>query len=143
MSVFDGLHTIINNLFSVKDPNACALYVALKGVEIMKGLDEVKVLSDKYESEGVKKGAIGSIILYEIRYNMFEVVFSLPDGRDYAQITIHVSDLELVRDAGLTDDDILEGLPGQDPAWWCKVEDGFILNLKGEKKNKIAYDYDS
>ena len=29
----------------------------------MKGLDEVKVLSDKYESEGVKKGAIGTIIL--------------------------------------------------------------------------------
>ena len=109
----------------------------------MKGLDEVRVLTDKYESEGVKKGAIGTIILYEIRYNMFEVVFSLPDGRDYAQITIHIRDLELVVDLGYPDDAILEGLPGQNPAWWCKVENGFILNLKGEKKNKIAYDYDS
>ena len=109
----------------------------------MKHLDEVRVISNKYESKGVKKGAIGTIILEEIRYNTFEVVFSHPDGRDYAMIPIHIRDLELVRDAGLTDADILEGLPGQNPAWWCKVENGFILNLKGEKKNKIAYDYNS
>ena len=109
----------------------------------MKIFDDVKILSDEYESQGVKKGAIGTIILEEIRYNTFEVVFHRPDGTDYAMIPIHVKDLELVVDLGYPDDAILEGLPGQDPAWWCKVEDGFILNLKGEKKNKIAYDYDS
>ena len=26
---------------------------------------------------------------------------------------------------------------------WCKVEDGYIINLKGEKKNKIPFDYES
>jgi len=26
---------------------------------------------------------------------------------------------------------------------WCKVEEGFILNLEGKKKNTIAYDYNS
>lgn len=26
---------------------------------------------------------------------------------------------------------------------WCIVEDGFIKNLNGDKKNKIAYDYES
>jgi len=37
----------------------------------------------------------------------------------------------------------LEDLPGNDPNWWCKVEDGYITNLKGERKNKIPYDYNS
>lgn len=49
----------------------------------------------------------------------------------------------LVASRGPSDEDILEDLPGHDPAWWCKVEDGYILNLKGERKNKIPYDYDS
>ena len=43
----------------------------------------------------------------------------------------------------LTDAEIQESLPKQDPRWWCKVENGFIMNLLGEKKNKIPYDYDS
>lgn len=38
---------------------------------------------------------------------------------------------------------ILDELPKNNPKWWCKVEDGFIVNLLGEKKNKIAYDYNS
>ena len=109
----------------------------------MKYLDEVKVLTDKYESQGVKKGAIGTIILSEMRYNMFEVVFSYEDGRDYATIEIHVKDLEVVKSSAITDEDILEDLPGKNPSWWCKVENGYIINLKGERKNKIAYDYDS
>lgn len=29
------------------------------------------------------------------------------------------------------------------PKWWCKVEDGYIMNLLGEKKNKISFAYDS
>ena len=43
----------------------------------------------------------------------------------------------------LTDDDILEDLPQNAPRWWCKVEDGYILNLLGEKKNKEPYKYNS
>jgi len=109
----------------------------------MKWLDEVKVLTDKYEIEGVKRGAIGTIIMSEIRYNKYEVVFSHKDGRDYATIEIHVGDLEVVRSSNITDEDILEDLPKHDPKWWCKLEDGYIVNLKGERKNKIPYDYDS
>ena len=33
----------------------------------MKYLDEVRVLTDAYESQGVKKGDVGTIILSEIR----------------------------------------------------------------------------
>lgn len=109
----------------------------------MKWLDEVKVLTDKYESEGVKKGAIGTIIMSEIRRNKYEVAFSDKDGRDYAMIEIFVGDLEVVKSSDITDEDILEDLPGRNPDWWCKAEDGYILNLKGERKNKIPYDYNS
>lgn len=111
----------------------------------MKWLDDVRVTVSKkeYEEQGVFEGAVGTIIFAEIRHNQFEVVFSRPDGSDYAEIDINVADLELVKDNGLTDEEILEDLPEHDPHWWCKVENGFILNLLGDKKNKIAYDYDS
>ena len=100
----------------------------------MKWLDEVKALTDKYESEGVKKGAIGTIIFAWLRNDEYEVVFSNKDGSDYAEIMIHVSDLEVVKSSNMTDEDILEDLPLHDPGWWCKVENGFIYNLKGEQK---------
>lgn len=109
----------------------------------MKWLDEVRVTSDRYENRGIKKGDIGTIILSEIRELAFEVAFTYPDGYDDELIEIYVGDLELVRDIGLTDESILEDLPGHDPNWWCKVENGYILNLKGERKNKIPYDYKS
>ena len=109
----------------------------------MKWLDEVKVLTDKYENEGVKKGAIGTIIFAWLRNDKYEVVFNNSDGSDYAEILIHVSDLEVVKSSNMTDMDILEDLPGRNPKWWCKVENGYILNLKGERKNKIPYDYNS
>lgn len=109
----------------------------------MKWLDEVRVTTDKYESEGVKKGDVGTIILSEIRSNAYEVVFSNEDGGDYAETEIFVGDLEEVASSDVTDEDILEDLPGRNPAWWCKVENGYITNLKGEKKNKIPYDYES
>ena len=109
----------------------------------MKWLDEVRVTSDKYENRGIKKGDIGTIILSEIRELAFEVAFTYPGGYDDELIEIYVGDLELVRDIGLTNEDILEDLPGHDPNWWCKVENGYILNLKGERKNKIPYDYKS
>ena len=109
----------------------------------MKWLDEVKVLTDKYESYGVKKGAIGTIIMSEIRYNQYEIEFCDKNGRDYAMIEVFVGDLEVVRSSDITDTDILEDLPGHNPNWWCKVENGYIVNLKGERKNKIPYDYNS
>ena len=109
----------------------------------MKWLDEVKVVTDKYKGEGAKKGAIGTIIMSEIRSNKYEVVFSDKEGRDYAEIEIFVGDLEVVKSSDVEDEDILEDLPGHNPAWWCKVENGYILNLKGEKKNKIPYEYNS
>ena len=109
----------------------------------MKWLDEVRVTSDAYEDKGVKKGAIGTIIFAWMRYDQYEVVFSNPDGSDYADEMIYFWDLEVVRSSNITDEDILEDLPEHNPKWWCKVENGFILNLCGEKKNKIAYDYKS
>ena len=109
----------------------------------MKWLDEVKVLTDRYEIMGVKKGSIGTIMMSEIRYNKFEVVFSDKNGRDYATLEIFVGDLEVVRSSDITNEEILKDLPGNNPLWWCKVENGYILNLKGEKKNKIPYKYDS
>ena len=111
----------------------------------MKWLDLVKVKcsKEKYEKEKVFKGAIGTIIMSEIRSNCFEVVFSDKEGKDYAQIEIKIEDLEVVEDGNATDEMILEELPKNNPKWWCKVEHGFIVNLLGEKKNKVAYDYNS
>ena len=111
----------------------------------MKYLDKVKVIVNRpeYEKYGVYKDMVGEIIMSEIRYNKFEVVFFDENGQDFAYVEIYVGDLELVEDFGMTDEDILEDLPKHDPHWWCKVENGYILNLLGEKKNKIAYDSES
>ena len=111
----------------------------------MQFLDEVRVTvsKEKYEQAGVFKGAVGTIIFSEIRYNQFEVVFSREDGTDYAEMPIEVSDLELHKSRGFTDEEILSDLPNHDPRWWCKVENGYILNLLGEKKNKTPFDYNS
>ena len=35
-----------------------------------------------------------------------------------------------------TDNKIKESLPENHKDWWCKVEDGYILNLNGKKKIK-------
>lgn len=109
----------------------------------MKWLDEVKVLTDNYQKYGVEKGAVGTIIFAWLRNDKYEVVFSRPDGTDYADLLIHVKHLQVVKSSDITDQDILQDLPLHDPGWWCKVEDGYILNLKGERKNKIPYDYES
>lgn len=111
----------------------------------MKYLDDVKVTANReyYNKNHVFKGSIGTIIFAEIRDNAFEVVFSKPDGADYAEIEINVSDLELVKENKIADSAILDALPQKNPKWWCKVENGYIMNLLGEKKNKIPYDYNS
>ncbi len=110
----------------------------------MKYLDWVRLTSDKYENEGVKKGQTGTIINAEITYYEFLVCFE-PEVYDGSGgdilVGIRIEDLELIHDSQMSDEAISEDLPK--PDWWCKVEDGYILNLKGERKNKIPYDYRS
>lgn len=109
----------------------------------MKWLDEVKVTTNDYADQGVPQGTVGTIIFSWINDGEYEVVFSDELGRDYADIMISVKHLQVVRSSSVTDADILDDLPGKDPRWWCKVCNGYIVNLKGERKNKIPYDYDS
>ena len=101
---------------------------------------------------------IGTIIDADIKWNSFFVcfqdqrvldkefmsneknVFSLNDD---ICVGIQIEDLELVKDNKCSDETIEKSLPENHKGCWCKVEDGFIVNLLGEKKNKIAYDYNS
>lgn len=109
----------------------------------MKYNDTVKLINYRkaYNEDEIHLNDIGSIILPEIRDDEFYVCFETQNGYKYASVKIQ--DLELVKDAGSSDDDILEAIPKNNPHWWCKVEDGYIMNLLGEKKNKIPYDYNS
>ncbi len=110
----------------------------------MKYLDRVRVISDKYEKEGIKKGDEGHILSAEIRRCAFD--FYREDPITFADdicAAIHVGDLELVTSSNIDDNAIFKALPSADINWWCKVENGYIINLKGERKNKIPYDYDS
>lgn len=126
----------------------------------MKYLDKVRVLVDKksYETEGVHKGMIGTIADAEIRNNCFHVGFIDPkfynqsfEWTDESMITIkddifcpiQIEDLELIEDSHCSNECLLNALPQNNPCWWCKVEDGYILNLKGERKNKIPYNFKS
>lgn len=124
----------------------------------MKILDDVRVVCDDYKEEGITKGMIGTIIDADIRWNEFYVCFQ--DQRVYDKefmkheenifklnddicTGIKIKDLELVKDRKTSDELIRESLPDGHKDFWCKVENGFIINLKGEKKNKVQYDYDS
>ena len=110
----------------------------------MKAYDYVKVISNEYESENIFKGEIGVIWFAEIRDDSFYVQFDTGDPYDwYKYADIKIKDLEFVKDGGCTDEELLEELPRSNPKWWCKVEDGYIMNLLGDKKNKIPYDYNS
>ena len=124
----------------------------------MKYLDRVKVINDNYKDEGITKGMIGTIIDPDIRWNCFYVGFI--DQRIYDKefmskeenifklnsdicTGIKIEDLKLFEDSNVSDEYIRADLPKDYKDWWCKVEDGYIINLKGERKNKIPYDYDS
>lgn len=129
----------------------------------MKIYDDVKVIKDRkeYEKEGIHKGDVGYIVLAEIRDSMFMVNFidknfethkddkqwfedHYDELQDDIMIPIKIEDLEIVKvNKDITDQDILEELPANNPKWWCKVENGYIINLLGERKNKIPYDYNS
>jgi len=109
----------------------------------MKYLDEVKVLKDceEYNKFGVFSESIGTIISAQIIDNTFLVVFSDSSGKDYALTPIKIEDLEVVASSDIKDDAILNDLPNKNPLFWCKVENGFILNLNGDRKNKFPYKY--
>lgn len=109
--------------------------------------DIVKVITQKakYAKHNVNKGTIGMLTDPEIRNNEFMVIFShkySPINEDI-YIPISIEDLKTINDGHYTDEMILKDLPNQDKRWWCKVENGYILNLLGEKKNKIPYNYNS
>ena len=120
----------------------------------MKLFDKVKVLVSKpeYEEQEVYKGMVGTIIDAEIRGRSFHVIFT--DPTPFTEETMYsikpdilcvidIKDLEVVEESDCTDDYLLINLPKQNPKWFCKVEDGYIINLLGEKLNKVPYDYDS
>lgn len=120
----------------------------------MKFLDEVKVIVSKeeYEKQGVYKGMVGTIFDGEIRNRCFHVLFydktpETPETwdniKDDILCVIKIKDLGFVKDGNCSDKLIIDALPNNDLRWFCKVEDGFIVNLLGEKLNKIPYDYDS
>lgn len=109
----------------------------------MKWLDEVCVIVSKkrYEDKGIKVGAVGTILMPEIRENKFYVGFCDENGKEIANLEIDIEDLKLLKSSNITNQDILEELPGKDPKWWCRVENGYILNLLNERKNSIPYKY--
>ena len=111
----------------------------------MKCYDLVKVTKNKedYNKLKVFAGDIGRISEAWIINNCFTVAFNSKDNNDYIFCEINIADLELIEEGFGSDKIILDELPKNNPKWWCKVEDGYIMNLLGEKKNKIPYDYNS
>ncbi len=124
----------------------------------MKLFDDIKIINENkyYTENGIFKGRIGTINSPEIRDNCFEVVFiderffnknfqwteeNIETMKDDILIDVKIEDMEVIKESNATDDDIYEMLPGKTN--WCKVENGYIINLVGEKKNKIPYNYNS
>lgn len=108
----------------------------------MKYLDEIKIVTDKYENEGIPNGTRGVIIMPEIRDESFLVEIIDLDLDDETQV-IKIADMEVITESDISDEEILNSLPQKDPNWFCRVENGYIVNLKGKRKNKIPYDYKS
>ena len=109
----------------------------------MKYMDTVRLVSGDYKEFGLKIGDIGTLLEPEIRSSatlfFLEEVDSARDAVFGAPV--YIGDLEVVEEANVSDEALLEALPMHNPEWWCKVEDGYIWNLKGEKKNEVPYDY--
>ena len=116
----------------------------------MKLYDKVKITVDKnkYNKEGVRKGDIGTIVQECLMFTAskvgsFDVMFfeNSDDGEVY--VSVAVCDMEVVEESSITDEELLEGIPMRDPSRYCKVVDGYIMNLNGAKLNKVPYKYDS
>lgn len=61
----------------------------------MKEYQVIEMISDKYSSDGIEKGAIGCIVnIYNERF--CEVEFSLPNGETYALQAICVDDFVVI-----------------------------------------------
>lgn len=110
----------------------------------MKYLDKVKVVGLKkaYLEDGVELNDVGVIWEPEIRDESFYIMFENKKGIN-KYCVINISDLEFVSSGDCSDKTLINDLPKNNPKWWCKVENGYIMNLLGEKKNKIPYDYNS
>ena len=94
--------------------------------------------------QGVRTKRVGKIISPDIEDASFMVAFV--DERCIEEdlfACIKIEDLVLVEKGFANDKIILRALERKGPKTWCKVENGFIVNLEGDRKNKIAYDYNS
>ena len=126
----------------------------------MKYMDKVKVANSSkiYQKQGVFKDMIGTIIDPEIRNNCFNVIFIdervndqqfMKKEKNFLSLNddiicpIKIKDLIVIKNNNYSDDLIFDALPSPDKRWWYKVEDGYIINFLGERKNKIPYNYDS
>lgn len=123
----------------------------------MKLFDEVRVIKEKerYKEYNIHKDMVGTIIDAEIRFRAFQVIFIDPKTKqpnfdwenekweDDIVEYIDIEDLEVVKESDVTDEYILKNLPEKYPNWYCKVENGYIVNLQGEKLNKVPFDYNS
>ena len=108
----------------------------------MKYLDRVRILTDDYEEYGIRKGDEGHIMNPEIRYGTFLFFRENPETlEDDADADVRIQDMEVVESSNATDEDILDALPLHNPAWGCKVENGYILDLNGKRQNQYAYNY--
>ena len=108
----------------------------------MKYLDGIVITSNRYIKNGIPKGARGAIVEPEIRNGTFLCELFNLDLFDELH-EIHIEDMKVTRESTVTDEEIKAALPTPDPKWWCKAENGYIINLLGERKNKIPYDYNS
>ena len=108
----------------------------------MKYFDIVQVIADRKEYKDLEifEGMLGQITCPDIQDNCFYVHFNIPKN---IWAWINIADLVVVEVGQEDDDFILNQLPNKNPSTWCKVENGYIINLLGEKKNKIAYNYNS
>lgn len=94
--------------------------------------------------QGVRTKRVGKIISPEIENLSFEVAF-IDDRCIEADViaSIKIEDLVLVEEGFANDNILLRALERKGGKTWCKVENGFIKNLVGDTKNKVAYDYES
>lgn len=116
----------------------------------MRLYDTVRLTADRpeYAKYGVHAGDIGTIVSETINFlgtkvGCFEVMFFPETPNKDVYVSVDVCDLEVVTELHYPDEGILEGLPYHDPSRWCIVENGYIMNLKGEKLNRIPYQYDT
>ena len=77
----------------------------------MKYLDRVRVISNKYEKEGIYKGDEGHILSAEIRSGTFDFYRENPVTlADDECDAVKIEDMELICPSDIIDDDILEAL---------------------------------